>query len=179
MSGLPSAHGEQIRLPAVVEELLVEVAEDGFTLYCCGPTTAPTALVACYAWEHYIDLITIQDFDRVSTARLPTRDTSVDIFAPQVAVWTHEGPPQRALRAVLDLVHPAHPEAPRASYPAPASLHVPRAQQRPMIIRLPPPGRTRVRADRLATAIKTHGEVAPVVSAAVPPEALNSRLAAG
>jgi len=26
----------------------------------------------------------------------------VDLFAPQVAVWAYEGPPQRALRALLD-----------------------------------------------------------------------------
>jgi hypothetical protein len=132
MSGLPSAHGEQIRLPAVVDELLVEVTEDGFTLYCCGPTTAPTALVASSAGEHYTDLITIRDFDQVSTARLPTRDTTVDIFAPQVVVWTHEGPPQHALRDVLDLVHPAHPNTPRADYPA-----------RPRACRFPAPSNAR------------------------------------
>jgi hypothetical protein len=53
------------------------------------------------------------------------------------------------------LVHPAHPDAPIADYPAPASLHVPRAQQRPMTIRLPSPGHAGVRAARLATAMTT------------------------
>ncbi len=28
-------------LPAVVEQLLVDVVADGFTVYCCGPKTAP------------------------------------------------------------------------------------------------------------------------------------------
>lgn len=138
----------------MVEELLVDVAEDGFTVYCCGPKSAPNALVAAYEWEHCVDLLTIRDFDRVTTARVP-RHRSMDIFAPQVVVWAYEGPPQQALRALLDLVHPAHPDAPTAAFPAPARLHVPRTQQRPMTIRLPAPGRPGVRTARLATAITT------------------------
>jgi hypothetical protein len=66
----------------------------------------------------------------------------------------------------LTLVHPAHPDAPIAEYPAPASLHIPRAQQRPMAIQLPTPGRTGARAARLATAITHGGDDA--VSPAVP-----------
>ncbi|MGH4011291.1 MAG: hypothetical protein ACRDTH_24545 [Pseudonocardiaceae bacterium] len=143
-------------LPPVVEELLVEVVAEGFVVYCCGPKTAPNALVACYEWKHCVDLITISDFNRVTTARVPARD-KLDIFAPQVVVWAYQGPPQQALRALLDLVHPAHPDAPTADYPAPASLHIPRAQQRPMTIRPPSPGRAGMRAARLATAMTTSG----------------------
>ncbi|MGH3965774.1 MAG: hypothetical protein ACRDRY_21395 [Pseudonocardiaceae bacterium] len=140
-------------LPAVVEELLVDVATDGFTLYCCGSKTAPNALVAAYEWKHYVDLLTIRDFDLVTAARVPKRG-AVDIFAPEVVVWAYLGPSQQALRALLELVHPAHPDAPTAEYPAPAGLHVPRAQQRPMTIRPPSPGRAVVRADRLVTAMR-------------------------
>jgi hypothetical protein len=144
-----------VGLPTFVEELLVDVATDGFTLYCCGPKLAPNALVAAYEWEQYIDLLTIRDFNRVTTARVSKRD-AVDIFAPEVVVWAYEGPPQQALRALLDLVHPAHPDAPIAEYPSPARLHVARTQQRPMTIRPPSPSQARVRADRLATAM--HGD---------------------
>jgi hypothetical protein len=156
MRRLPSAvphHGGQAGLPTVVEELLVDVITDGFTLYCCGPKSAPNALVAAYEWEQYVDLLTIQDFDRVTTARVPKRD-AVDIFAPEVVVWVYQGPSQQALQALLDLVHPAHPDAPTAECPAPAGLLVPRAQQRPMTIRPPSPGRAVVRADRLVTAMR-------------------------
>lgn len=146
----------QAGLPTVVEELLLEVAADGFIVYCCGPKTAPNALVACYEWDHYVDLITIRDFKRVTTARVPAA-SEVDIFAPEVVVWAYEGPPQQALRTLLDLVHPAHPDAPIAGYPAPASLHIPRAQQRPMTIRLPSPGQARVRDTRLTTTMTTRG----------------------
>ncbi len=152
-----TGRGGQVDLPTVVEELLIDVVADGFVLYCCGPKAAPNALVACYEWEHCVDLVTIRDFDRVTTARVPARGSRVDIFAPEVVVWAYEGPPQQALRALLDLVHPAHPDAPTADYPAPASLHIPRAQQRPMTIRPPAPGRARTRAARLATAMTTHG----------------------
>lgn len=85
---------------------------------------------------------------------MPKRDR-VDIFAPEVVVWAYEGPPQQALRALLELVHPAHPDAPVGEYPAPPGLHVPRAQQRPMAIQPLSPGRARVRAARLASAMTT------------------------
>jgi hypothetical protein len=65
----------------------------------------------------------------------------------------------------LTLVHPAHPDAPTTVYPAPAALHVARAQQRPMTIRPPSPGHARMRAARLATADPTPSEVhGPAVS---------------
>lgn len=142
--------GQEVVLPAVVEELLVKVVTDGFTLYCCGPKDAPRALVACYEWTHYVDLLTVRDFERVITARVPTQGVPVDIFAPEVVVWAYEGPPEHAVRALLNLVDPAHPDAPRSEYPAPAGLHIPRARQRPMTIQPPLPSRARVRADRLA-----------------------------
>jgi hypothetical protein len=154
--------------------LLVDVAADGFTLYCCGPKSAPNALVAAYEWKQYVDLLTIRDFDRVTTARVPKRDR-VDIFAPEVVVWAYQGLPQQALRVLLDLVHPAHPDAPTAEYPAPAGLHIPRSQQRPMTIRPPSSGRAEVRADRLITAMHGDRAVRAVVAAGTP----DPRLVAG
>jgi hypothetical protein len=142
-----------VSLPTIVEELLVDVVTDGFTLYCCGHKLAPNALVAAYEWEQYVDLLTIRDFSRVTTARVPKRGAE-NIFAPEVAVWAYESAPQQAIRALLGLMHPAHPHAPIAEFPAPAGLHVPRSQQRPMTIRPPSLGHATVRADRLATAIR-------------------------
>jgi len=149
--------GGQASLPPVVEGLLLDVVADGFVLYCCGDQAAPHALVASYAWEHCVDLVTIQDFTRIITARVPKQGT--DIFAPEVMMWAYQGPPQQALRALLNLVHPAHPDAPTVEYPAPPGLHVPRAQQRPMTIRLPPPGRAGARAARLATEMTAHSGI--------------------
>lgn len=162
MRGLVSAAahhgGQEVVLPAGVEELLVDVTADGFTLYCCGPKAAPHALVAAYEWNHYacIDLLTVRDFDRVTTARVSAQGRTVDIFAPEVVVWAYEGPPSQALRALLGLVHPAHPDAPTVEYPAPAGLDVPRTEQRPMTIQPPSPGRAGVRAARLAAAVPIH-----------------------
>jgi transcriptional regulator with XRE-family HTH domain len=149
-SWLPSEsnHGEQVGLPAAVEELLADVARDGFTLHCCGPRATPNALVASYHWDQHVDVLTIQDFDRVTAARVP-KHPALDIFAPEVVVWAYQGPPQQTLRALLNLVHPAHPDAPTTAYPAPASLQVPPAQQRPMTIRPPSPSHTGIRAARL------------------------------
>jgi len=152
-SAAPHLKGEQqVGLAPVVEELLAEVVTDGFTVYCCGPRMAPNVLLACYEWDSFVDLLTVRDFDRVTTARVPKWDR-LDIFAPEIVVWAYEGPPQHAVRALLDLVHPAHRDAPTVGYPAPAALHIPRTRQRPMTIRPPLPGRARVRAERLATAM--------------------------
>ncbi|MGH3804405.1 MAG: hypothetical protein ACRDTD_30560, partial [Pseudonocardiaceae bacterium] len=92
--------GGQASLPPVVEGLLLDVVADGFALYCCGDRAAPNALVASYQWDHCVDLVTIQDFTQVITARVPKQGT-VDIFAPEVVTWAYQGPPQQALRALL------------------------------------------------------------------------------
>lgn len=150
--------GTEVRLPSAVEQLLLDVVADGFIVYCCGPRAAPCALVASYQWQDYVDLVTIRRFDRITTARIPApRGVRIDVFAPEVVVWVHEGPPQWALRALLNLLPPQHPDAPVIAHPAPPSLHIPRAEQRPMTIRLPSPGRAGMRAARLATVLAAVG----------------------
>ncbi|MGH4003597.1 MAG: hypothetical protein ACRDSO_05765 [Pseudonocardiaceae bacterium] len=136
-------------LPPEVEQLLLDVLDDGFTAYCCGPKAGPNALVAVYEWPHCFDLITIRDFDRITAARAP-KHGNVDIFAPEVVMWAYDGPPQWTLRMLLNLVHPQHPDAPHGEFPAPRCLHIPRAEQRPMTIGLPSSGRAGTRARRLA-----------------------------
>jgi hypothetical protein len=92
-------------LPPVVEELLGEIVTDGFVLYCCGHRDRPNALLASYQWEHYLDLVTIRSFDRITAARIPTpHREKVNIFAPEVVVWAYEGPPEYAVQALLELV---------------------------------------------------------------------------
>jgi hypothetical protein len=145
--------GRETRLPLEVERLLLDVVAEGFVLHCCGPKNAPFALVASYQWKDYADLVTIRQFNWITTARVCTQPGRIDTFAPTVVVWAYEGPPQWALPTLLELVHPEHPDAPSSAYPAPPSLHIPRSQQRPMTIRLPPPGRAGIRAARLAAAI--------------------------
>ena len=106
----PVHRGREVNLPAEVE-LLVDAVGDGFALYCCGFKTAPSALVASYEWERsYDDRLTIRGFERVITARVPTASLPMDILAPEIVVWAYEGPPQHAVRALLDLVHPATPK---------------------------------------------------------------------
>lgn len=147
--------GGQAGLPPAVQGLLLDVVTDGFVLYCCGRRADPTALVASYEWDHCVDLLIIRDFDRVTAARVPASDRrQVDVFEPETVVWAYEGPPQWALSALLNLVHPQHPDAPTVEYPAPPRLRIPRAQQRPLTIRPPSPGRADTRAARLAAAMQ-------------------------
>lgn len=143
--------GSDACLPSEVEQLLVDVVADGFVVYCCGPRSAPWALVASYPWDDYVDLVTIRCFDQIITARVPAPTRGrIDVFDPKVVVWAYEGPPQPALRALLNLLPPHHPDAPTSAYPAPPGLRIPRTEQRPLTIRLPPPHRAGTRADRLA-----------------------------
>ena len=144
----------EVHLPSHVERLLLDVVADGFIVRCCGPKAAPFALVASYQWKDHVDLVTIRRLDWITTARAcAPPHSSIDVFAPEVVVWTYEGPPQWALRALLELVHPQHPNAPLRAYPAPPSLNIPPAEQRPMTIRFPPPDRAGTRAARLAVAV--------------------------
>lgn len=153
-----SCSDSEVCLPLEVQRLLLDVVADGFVLYCCGPSAAPYALAASYQWDSYVDLVVIRRVDRVITARVPAPPHSrVDVFTTEAVVWAYEGPPLWALRALLDLVHPQHPQAPVSAYPAPPSLHIPRAEQRPMTIRRPPPGRAGMRAARLAAAMTAQG----------------------
>ncbi len=139
-----------VELSASVQRLLLDIVADGFIVYCCGPRTDPAALVASYEWEHYVDVVTIRDFDRrVVAARVPKQCGEVDVFAPDLVVWAYEGPAEPTLRAVLDLVHPDHPDAPTSAFPAPPALRVARHEQRPMTIRPPSPGQAGARAARL------------------------------
>lgn len=150
--------GDETRLPSGVEQLLAEVVTDGFVIYCCGPRGAPRALVASYQWVGYVDVLSIRCFDRIITARVaaPQR-AGIDVFDPKTVVWAYEGPPQPALQALLDLVPPDHPDAPTSRYPAPPGLYIPRAQQRPLTIRIPPPRYSKHRADRLAVITANQG----------------------
>ena len=58
-------------LPPAVEQLLLDVVADGFTVYCCGPRTGPMALAASYEWDDYVDHLTIRSCDLVAAARFP------------------------------------------------------------------------------------------------------------
>ncbi len=136
-------------LPPVVEQLLLDVVADGFTVYCCGPRTGPTALAASYQWDDCVDHLIIRSCERVAAARVPKLGR-VDVFAPEVVVWAYEGAAEHTMRALLNLVHPQHPDAPTDLYPAPRSLQVPRHEQRPMTIRLPSASQAGMRAVRLA-----------------------------
>lgn len=177
-AGSPAGQGEAARmneldparavssgaaLPPDAERLLVALLVEGFTAYCCGPKVAPRALLAAYAWPRWVDLVTIRDFDRITAARVPRRGT-VDIFAPEVMVWAYEGPPQQVLPALLELVHPAHPDAPAVEVPASRGLWIPRAEQRPMSIRLPSALHAGTRARRLAGGARLPGGAAAGVA---------------
>ncbi|MGH3905671.1 MAG: hypothetical protein ACRDTE_16030 [Pseudonocardiaceae bacterium] len=145
-----------VELPDSVARLLLGIGADGFTVYCCGAKADPAALVASYEWPHHVDLVTIRDLTRrVAAARVPKPGAGrVDVFAPGQVVWSYEGPAEPTLRAVLNLVHPAHPDAPTHSYPAPCALSVPRREQRPLSIRLPSPARAHARATRLLAGLR-------------------------
>lgn len=146
-----SASGPDFDL-AAIDELLRAVVADGFTVYLCGGSECPEAIVATYAWSEYVDFVVIKDMHDVTAARA-RQDGDWDVFAPESVVWSYQGHARWALRAVLDLVHPDHPDAPDEEYPAPESARVDPEHLRTISVRAPKLGTVSRRATRLEQAI--------------------------
>src|SRR6185437_6329416 len=123
------------------------VSDDPIPLRERSGESPPTTVAASYEWPNCIDHLTIRSWHQAAAARIPKLG-EVDVFAPEVVVWSYEGGAEPTLRALLNLVHPQHPQAPATPYPAPRSLRLPRYEQRPMTIRLPAASRARARAAR-------------------------------
>ncbi|WP_139190965.1 hypothetical protein [Actinokineospora iranica] len=134
-----------------VDDLLRAVVADGFTVYLCGGADRPEAIVATYAWEQHVDYVVIKDAHDVTAARSRHRG-DWDVFTAATVVWSYQGHARWALRAILDLPPPEHPDAPRAEYPAPASLRVDPAHLAEIAVRVPRPGLVARRAMRLRMA---------------------------
>lgn len=120
-------------------EAFAALKQAGFTAYCCGDRRLPHVLVTAYVWgDSHVDVVNVRGANRVTTARLPNHDGSLDIFAPHQVVWHYMGAVEVAVRALLRLPRPGHPDAPTVAYPAPLTLFVPSCEQRPMTVK---PGR--------------------------------------
>ncbi|WP_461153763.1 hypothetical protein [Saccharopolyspora tripterygii] len=145
-------HPAATPFPAEVDALLTAVARDGFTLRYCNGTRQPTLIVGTYDWGTFVDLFVIRDIDDVISARVPATEVR-DIFEAEVMVWLYAGDTEKSLRALLELPHPDHPEAPTGRAPAPASLHVPAARQSPVSIRPPSELAARARQIRLGASL--------------------------
>ena len=79
------------------------------------PKVAPNALVATYEWDHYacVDLLTVRDFEQVTTARVPTPGGAVDHFRLGArGLGLIRVRHRRRCGPCSSLVHPAHPGAP-------------------------------------------------------------------
>jgi len=134
-----------------IDELLRAVVADGFTVYLCGGPDVPEAIVATYAWESHVDYVVIKDAHEVTAAR-SRHSRDWDVFTPDSVVWSYHGHARWALRAILDLLPPDHPQAPDDEYPAPESLKVDEVHLRRVSVRTPRPGLVARRATRLRTA---------------------------
>ncbi|MDQ3404542.1 MAG: hypothetical protein M3548_14320 [Actinomycetota bacterium] len=137
-----------------IDALLRAVVADGFTMYLCGGADQPEAIVATYAWEDHVDFVVIKGEGDVTAARSrSSRDWNV--FTAESVVWSYQGHARWALRALLDLVAPDHPQAPDEEYAAPESIRVAPADLRRLSIRSPMPGSVERRAMRLRLAAWT------------------------
>ena len=142
----------------VIGSLFEALIGDGFTGYCCGPKDDPHVVIALYEWPEHVDVITMPQKGPAAAARLAKPAVRIPdgelnplvLKLPTTALWAWVGPMDIAVWALLDLPHPECPGAPAAEIQAPASLSVPRDQQRPMYIRVPDEEKARTRAVRLS-----------------------------
>ncbi|WP_253885590.1 hypothetical protein [Actinokineospora diospyrosa] len=136
-----------------IDDLLRAVVADGFTVFLCGGSDQPEAIVATYAWETHVDYVVIKDAHDVTAARSRlVRDW--DVFTAESVVWSYQGHARWALRAILDLLPPEHPNAPGEDYPAPAGLRVEPGFLTSVSVRTPRPGLVARRAMRLRLAAR-------------------------
>lgn len=133
---------------AAVDELLGEVVHDGFTFYLCGHRLTPAALVACYHWDSYVDLLTITGPNQVVAARA-INDQTFDVFHPGAVVWAYGTDAEPTIRALLTLTHPDHPDHPTRPFAPPRLMTVPAARQRPLTVKAPEPWKAGNRTRRL------------------------------
>ncbi|MBM7769910.1 hypothetical protein JOD54_000114 [Actinokineospora baliensis] len=136
-----------------IDDLLRAVVADGFTVHLCGGADRPEAIVATYAWETHVDYVVIKDAHDVTAAR-SRLVPDWDVFTAESVVWSYQGHARWALRAVLDLLPPEHPNAPHEDYPAPAGLRVEPEFLGAVSIRTPRPGLVARRAMRLRLATR-------------------------
>lgn len=135
-----------------VDDLLVAITLDGFTLRYCNGFPEPSVIVATYDWGSWADIVVIRAIDDVISARIPIVP-GTDIFAPTTVVWMYEGDAVQALHAMFELHHPDHPQAPTTATPAPGRLRIPAARQAPVTVRPPSARVARTRQIRLSAAI--------------------------
>ncbi|WP_026426017.1 hypothetical protein [Actinokineospora inagensis] len=136
-----------------IDDLLRAVVADGFTVYLCGGNDRPEAIVATYAWAGFVDYVVIKDAHDVTAAR-SRQGRDWDVFTAETVVWSYQGHARWALRAILDLLPPEHPNAPHEDYPAPASLRVGQEHLGSVSVRTPRPGLVARRAMRLRLAAR-------------------------
>ncbi|WP_146108280.1 hypothetical protein V5P93_006411 [Actinokineospora auranticolor] len=136
-----------------IDDLLRAVVADGFTVYLCGGHDRPEAIVATYAWEHHVDFVVIKDAHEVTAARSrQVRDW--DVFTADTVVWSYQGHARWALRAILDLLPPEHPDAPKDDYPAPPGVRIDPSFLGSVSVRTPRPGLVARRAMRLRAVVE-------------------------
>lgn len=129
--------------PSQVDKLLVEVVADGFTVIVAGTLDNPGLLAATYRWGPEVDAVFIVDPDDV----LAVRTARADVGSP--VLWAYRGPIVPALRTLLDLQHPRHPDAPRTAITPAEAPRLPPLGPRPLVIRTPAARHQGARARRL------------------------------
>jgi hypothetical protein len=135
----------------LIDALFQALVNDGFIAYCCGPKDRPTAVICVYEWSEHFDVLTLRVDGPAAAARLvkPADALNPPDTGDDNCVWAWVGEPDGAMWALLDLPHPARPEAPTELIRTPEALRISREEQRPMRVRVPDEGKAGTRAARL------------------------------
>lgn len=103
-------------------------------LYVFGPQHGPDLVAAVFQWPTSADVLLLRGEDDASAYRVPTFPDT-DVFAPMLVSWQYHAAAVWALRAVLTIEPPGHPQAPSGVLRPEPLCSVPMEIRRPVTIR--------------------------------------------
>lgn len=116
-----------------VDDLMNELRSRRWTLYKWGPEADPTLLVGQCYWPNAIDSVIIRPDGMGCAYRCPT--AVPDPFRPNAVMFQWAGASLWALRTILALEPPDHPNAPVHLHTPIAECSIPADLPRPFVMR--------------------------------------------
>lgn len=125
-----------------LDEVLAQLTRQRqWMVHYVGGSQTPHLIAFTFRWRESgcADVLLLRGEHDAAAYRTPDDDGHADILRPDLVCWSYEASAEAtaiwAMRAVLTIPPPTHPDAPCTLYSAPASCRVPGTEERPLVIR--------------------------------------------